>query len=156
MYKQVIPILILIYGTRLQKSYALYSFLSRVVISSRKVTLTGLMEVLHLLPNYFSLLKLKFLFFPLVLLRYDLVDLTRQALAKYANQLFLKVVDTYQLGDLRLVTQLSQKFLGLVEDVDTLLACHDGFLLGPWLESAKELAQNEEQKKQVKLILQNS
>ncbi|KAK4402361.1 Alpha-N-acetylglucosaminidase [Sesamum angolense] len=35
-----------------------------------------------------------------------------------------------------------------VEDLDTLLACHDGFLLGPWLESAKQLAQNDEQKKQ--------
>ncbi|KAK4493383.1 hypothetical protein RD792_017717 [Penstemon davidsonii] len=80
--------------------------------------------------------------------RYDLVDLTRQALAKYANQLFVKVVEAYQLGDLRVVKQLSEKFLGLVEDMDTLLASHDGFLLGPWLESAKQLAQNEEQKKQ--------
>ncbi|KAL3835156.1 hypothetical protein ACJIZ3_009892 [Penstemon smallii] len=80
--------------------------------------------------------------------RYDLVDLTRQALAKYANQLFVKVVEAYQLGDQRVVKQLSQKFLGLVEDMDTLLASHDGFLLGPWLESAKLLAQNEEQKKQ--------
>ncbi|BBH03858.1 alpha-N-acetylglucosaminidase family / NAGLU family [Prunus dulcis] len=35
-----------------------------------------------------------------------------------------------------------------VEDMDTLLACHDGFLLGPWLESAKKLAQDEEQEKQ--------
>ncbi|XP_022885234.1 alpha-N-acetylglucosaminidase-like isoform X1 [Olea europaea var. sylvestris] len=80
--------------------------------------------------------------------RYDLVDLTRQALAKYANQLFLKVIEAYQRGDLPAVSQLSQKFLNLVEDMDTLLACHDGFLLGPWLESAKKLAQNEEQEKQ--------
>ncbi|KAL0421836.1 UNVERIFIED_CONTAM: Alpha-N-acetylglucosaminidase [Sesamum latifolium] len=79
---------------------------------------------------------------------YDLVDLTRQALAKYANQLFVKVVEAYQLGDLHAVTHRSQKFLSLVEDLDTLLACHDGFLLGPWLESAKQLAQNDEQKKQ--------
>ncbi|KAL7115177.1 hypothetical protein ACP275_04G169100 [Erythranthe tilingii] len=80
--------------------------------------------------------------------KYDLVDLTRQVLAKYANQLFFKVVEAYQLGDLSLVKQLSEKFLSLVEDLDSLLGCHDGFLLGPWLESAKELAQNEEQKKQ--------
>ncbi|ONI08466.1 hypothetical protein PRUPE_5G179500 [Prunus persica] len=32
--------------------------------------------------------------------------------------------------------------------MDTLLACHDGFLLGTWLESAKKLAQDEEQEKQ--------
>ncbi|KAL2253990.1 UNVERIFIED_CONTAM: Alpha-N-acetylglucosaminidase [Sesamum indicum] len=80
--------------------------------------------------------------------RYDLIDLTRQALAKYANQLLLKVVEAYQLGDLHAVIHRSQKFLSLVEDLDTLLACHDGFLLGPWLKSAKQLAQNDEQKKQ--------
>ncbi|XP_075480477.1 alpha-N-acetylglucosaminidase-like [Primulina tabacum] len=80
--------------------------------------------------------------------RYDLVDLTRQVLAKYANQLFLKVVEAYKLGDLQGVVSFSQTFLKLVDDMDTLLACHEGFLLGPWLESAKKLAQNEEQRKQ--------
>ncbi|KAK8571123.1 hypothetical protein V6N13_025679 [Hibiscus sabdariffa] len=79
---------------------------------------------------------------------YDLVDLTRQALAKYANELFLKIIDAYTLKDVDGVTFLSQKFLDLVEDMDTLLASHDGFLLGPWLESAKQLAQNEEEEKQ--------
>ncbi|XP_028781748.1 alpha-N-acetylglucosaminidase-like isoform X2 [Neltuma alba] len=80
--------------------------------------------------------------------RYDIVDLTRQALAKYANQLFLKIIEAYQSHDVHSVTFHSQKFLDLVEDMDTLLACHDGFLLGPWLESAKQLAQNEQQEKQ--------
>lgn len=82
-------------------------------------------------------------------LRYDLVDLTRQALAKYANQLFLNVIEAYHLNDILEVVGRSQKFLELVEDMDTLLACHDGFLLGPWLESAKKLAQDKEQEKQV-------
>ncbi|KAL0335697.1 UNVERIFIED_CONTAM: Alpha-N-acetylglucosaminidase [Sesamum radiatum] len=61
--------------------------------------------------------------------RYDLIDLTRQALAKYANQLFLKVVEAYQLGDLHAVTHRSQKFLSLVEDLDTLLASMMDFYL---------------------------
>lgn len=82
-------------------------------------------------------------------LRYDLVDLTRQALAKYANELFLKVIEAYHLNDTLEVVGLSHKFLELVEDMDTLLACHDGFLLGPWLESAKKLAQDKEQEIQV-------
>lgn len=55
---------------------------------------------------------------------------------------------TYQLNDVHGVTCHSQKFLELVEDMDALLACHDGFLLGPWLESAKKLAQDKEQEKQ--------
>ncbi|XP_058787340.1 alpha-N-acetylglucosaminidase-like [Vicia villosa] len=80
--------------------------------------------------------------------RYDLVDLTRQVLAKYANQLFYKVIEAYQSQDIHGVTLLSQRFLDLVEDLDALLACHDGFLLGPWLDSAIQLAQNEEQKRQ--------
>lgn len=83
--------------------------------------------------------------------RYDLVDLTRQVLAKYANQLFLDIIEAYKFGDLDAVASLSQKFLALVEDMDTLLACHDGFLLGPYLQSAKELAQDEDQKIQVRI-----
>ncbi|XP_061369642.1 alpha-N-acetylglucosaminidase-like [Gastrolobium bilobum] len=80
--------------------------------------------------------------------RYDVVDLTRQVLAKYANQLFFKVIEAYQSHDVHGMTLLCEKFLDLVEDLDALLACHDGFLLGPWLESAKQLAQNEEQERQ--------
>ncbi|XP_038680573.1 alpha-N-acetylglucosaminidase-like isoform X2 [Tripterygium wilfordii] len=80
--------------------------------------------------------------------RYDLVDLTRQALAKYANQLFLTIIEAYQLNDIHEVSYHSQKFLELVEDMDMLLACHEGFLLGPWLESAKQLARDAEQEKQ--------
>ncbi|ERN18352.1 hypothetical protein AMTR_s00055p00202230 [Amborella trichopoda] len=80
--------------------------------------------------------------------RYDLIDLTRQAVAKHANQIFLKVIAAYQSKDLHGVALYSQLFLDIVNDLDTLLACHEGFLLGPWLESAKELAQNEEQEKQ--------
>ena len=77
------------------------------------------------------------------------MDLTRQALAKYANQLFLQIIEAYQSNDIHGVTHQSEKFLDLVEDLDMLLACHDGFLLGPWLESSKQLAQDEEQVKQV-------
>lgn len=80
---------------------------------------------------------------------YDLVDLTRQVLAKYANELFLKVIEAYRLKDSHGVAHQSRMFLDLVEDIDTLLACHEGFLLGPWLESAKQLAQDEEQQIQV-------
>ncbi|KGN63620.2 hypothetical protein Csa_013990 [Cucumis sativus] len=80
--------------------------------------------------------------------RYDLVDLTRQALAKYSNELFFRIVKAYQLHDVQTMASLSQEFLELVNDIDTLLACHEGFLLGPWLQSAKQLARSEEEEKQ--------
>ncbi|KAL8250427.1 hypothetical protein R6Q59_034120 [Mikania micrantha] len=80
--------------------------------------------------------------------RYDLIDLTRQALAKYANDLFVDVIEAYESHDSYGVAHLSEKFLDLVDDMDTLLASHEGFLLGPWLESSKQLAVDKEQEKQ--------
>nr|GEU92850.1 hypothetical protein [Tanacetum cinerariifolium] len=80
--------------------------------------------------------------------RYDLVDLTRQALAKYANDLFQDIIGAYESQDSYSVAHLSEKFLELVDDMDTLLACHEGFLLGPWLESSKQLAVDKEHEKQ--------
>ncbi|CAD6259287.1 unnamed protein product [Miscanthus lutarioriparius] len=77
--------------------------------------------------------------------RYDLVDLTRQVLAKYANDVFLKIIESYKSNNMNQVTILCQHFLNLVNDLDTLLSSHEGFLLGPWLESAKGLARNSEQ-----------
>lgn len=71
-------------------------------------------------------------------------------MAKYANQLFLDVIEAYRINDAHTVKCQSQKFLDLVNDMDTLLACHEGFLLGPWLESAKQLAQDKEQEIQVR------
>ncbi|CAL9765456.1 unnamed protein product, partial [Musa acuminata subsp. burmannicoides] len=85
--------------------------------------------------------------------RYDLVDLTHQALAKYANKVFLKIIEGYQLSNLKQVTIYSQHFLDLVKDLDMLLSCHDGFLLGPWLESAKRLSRDPEQEQQVRFLL---
>lgn len=84
--------------------------------------------------------------------RYDLIDLTRQVLAKYANEVFLKVIEAYQLNDINGTTFYSQHFLDLVKDMDILLGCHEGFLLGPWLESAKQLAEDQEQEKQARIL----
>lgn len=71
-------------------------------------------------------------------------------MAKYANDLFLKIIKDYLLKDIYGVAVNSQKFIDLVDDMDTLLACHEGFLLGPWLESAKQLAQDATQERQVR------
>lgn len=85
--------------------------------------------------------------------RYDLVDLTRQVLAKYANEVFLKIIKSYKSNSMNQVTTLCQHFLNLVNDLDTLLASHEGFLLGPWLENAKGLARNSDQEIQVIFFL---
>ncbi|XP_020250490.1 alpha-N-acetylglucosaminidase isoform X2 [Asparagus officinalis] len=80
--------------------------------------------------------------------RYDLVDLMRQVLAKLANQVYYDVMSAYDANDANGLILQSQKFLKLIEDIDTLLASDDNFLLGTWLESAKKLAASQEEQKQ--------
>lgn len=74
--------------------------------------------------------------------RYDLVDITRQALSKLANQVYMDAVIAFQHKDASAFNIHSQKFLQLIKDIDELLASNDNFLLGTWLESAKKLATN--------------
>ncbi|XP_075094105.1 alpha-N-acetylglucosaminidase isoform X3 [Nicotiana tabacum] len=80
--------------------------------------------------------------------RYDLVDLSRQSLSKLANQVYLDAISAFRREDSKALSLHSQKFLQLIKDIDRLLAADDNFLLGTWLESAKNLAMNSDEKKQ--------
>ncbi|KAF3685408.1 hypothetical protein FXO37_00645 [Capsicum annuum] len=80
--------------------------------------------------------------------RYDLVDLTRQSLSKLANQVYLDAISAFLHEDAKALSLQSQKFLQLIKDIDKLLAADDNFLLGTWLESAKNLAMNSDEMKQ--------
>ncbi|XP_030493952.2 alpha-N-acetylglucosaminidase [Cannabis sativa] len=80
--------------------------------------------------------------------RYDLVDLTRQVLSKYANQVYIDAVLAFRQKDEDAFKLHSQKFVQLITDIDVLLASDDNFLLGTWLESAKNLAVNPREKRQ--------
>jgi hypothetical protein len=82
--------------------------------------------------------------------RYDLVDLTRQVLSKLANQVYIKAVTSFQEKNIDDLHLNSHKFLQLIKDIDLLLASDDNFLLGTWLESAKKLAVNPSELKQVR------
>jgi alpha-N-acetylglucosaminidase len=77
------------------------------------------------------------------------VDLTRQILAKYDNDVFIKIIKSYKSNNTNQMTTLCQHFLNLVNDLDTLLGSHEGFLLGPCLQNAKGLARGREQEIQV-------
>lgn len=59
------------------------------------------------------------------------------------------MIEGFKSNDVRSVSSDSHRFLDIVKDLDMLLACHEGFLLGPWLQSAKSLARDLEQEKQV-------
>uniref|UniRef100_A0A1J3GKV9 Alpha-N-acetylglucosaminidase n=1 Tax=Noccaea caerulescens TaxID=107243 RepID=A0A1J3GKV9_NOCCA len=80
--------------------------------------------------------------------RYDMVDLTRQVLSKLANKVYTEAVTAFVKKDIGSLRRLSEKFFELIKDIDVLLASDDNFLLGTWLESAKKLARNVDERKQ--------
>lgn len=74
--------------------------------------------------------------------QYDLVDLTRQVLADYADTLQQKITADYKRKDLRAFEENSRAFLELISDMDRLLGTRKDFLLGRWLSSAKSWGTN--------------
>lgn len=69
--------------------------------------------------------------------RYDLVDVSRQVLANYANFLQQQFAKDYKAKDMTAFTRDSRRFLRLIGDMDTLLATRKDFLLGPWIRDAR-------------------
>lgn len=80
-----------------------------------------------------------------------MVDLTRQVLSKLANQVYLDAIIAFRDTDAKTLSSKSRKFQQLIKDIDELLAADDNFLLGTWLESAKKLALNPSELKQVRI-----
>jgi alpha-N-acetylglucosaminidase len=68
---------------------------------------------------------------------YDLVDVSRQALANYAGPLQKKWVKAYQDKNAADFAKYSAQYLQLISDMDALLATRKDFLLGPWLADAR-------------------
>lgn len=75
----------------------------------------------------------------------DLVDVTRQALQNKGEDIYTVIMQAYDHDELDAVEQMSERFQELLSDMDRILATHKRFLLGPWLESAKALAMNDEE-----------
>jgi alpha-N-acetylglucosaminidase len=69
--------------------------------------------------------------------RYDLVDLTRQVLANYADTLQKQFTASYKKNDTVQFRKQMHDFLAIIDDMDLLLSTQKDFLLGRWLESAK-------------------
>ncbi|BAV09343.1 alpha-N-acetylglucosaminidase [Filimonas lacunae] len=69
--------------------------------------------------------------------QYDLVDLTRQVLANYAQPLQHQWVTAWKAKDKAAFKKYSTAFLQLISDIDTLLATRKDFLLGKWIADAR-------------------
>lgn len=90
------------------------------------------------------------------LFRCDLVDLTRQYLQNQADTLYLNIVDAFKAKiNFEQFSSMSEEFLDLLNDLDSLLGTHNDFLLGNFLEGAKALGLNDAERKQYELNARN-
>jgi alpha-N-acetylglucosaminidase len=69
--------------------------------------------------------------------QYDLVDITRQVLANYANIVQPEIIKAYKLNNAEGFKKYSSDFLQLMDDMDELLGTRKDFLLGKWLNEAR-------------------
>lgn len=76
----------------------------------------------------------------------DLVDVTRQALQNKGEDLYTVIMQAYTHNEIEAVEEMGKEFLDLLKDMDRILATHPRFLLGPWLEAAKALAADDEER----------
>ena len=68
--------------------------------------------------------------------RYDLVNVARQVLDNRARYLYRDIVTAYKKKDRESLASAGERFLGLLRDMDELLATREEFLLGRWLADA--------------------
>nr|CAH7743488.1 unnamed protein product [Callosobruchus chinensis] len=68
---------------------------------------------------------------------HDLVDVTRQALQVYGDIYYKKLIDAYRIKNLNKFSEAAEIFLDIFPDLEKILASNKAFLLGPWLESAR-------------------
>lgn len=80
--------------------------------------------------------------------QYDIVDLTRQVLANYADQLQQDITIDYKNKNLESFDANSRKFLDLLDDMDRLLSTRKDFLLGRWINAAERMGTNPQEKLQ--------
>jgi alpha-N-acetylglucosaminidase len=72
--------------------------------------------------------------------QYDLVSLTQQAMVNRLDLIFYEIDEAIKGGNLTQFDSLVAKFLSIYPDLDKLLSSHKLYMLGYWLESAKNAA----------------
>lgn len=75
--------------------------------------------------------------------KHDLVDITRQMLQNKIDLLYAKIVSAFHAKNQPNFIRMRKDFEAILSDLDAILASNEHFLLGQWLESAKQLATNQ-------------
>ncbi len=75
--------------------------------------------------------------------RYDLVDVTRQAIAEQARYVYDEIVAAYKAKDRKMFDYTTKRFLDILLEQDRLLSSMPDFMVGRWLRSARNMGLNE-------------
>ena len=78
--------------------------------------------------------------------RYDLVDVTRQAIAEQARYVYDEVVAAYKAKDRKMFDYTTKCFLDILLQQDRLLSSMPDFMVGGWIRSARNLGLNEQER----------
>ena len=74
--------------------------------------------------------------------RYDLVTVLQQVLSNAAYKKYTQMISAYENKDCVLFEQFSDEFLEIADFMDQVTGCSEYYLLGRWVEQAKDLARN--------------
>lgn len=78
--------------------------------------------------------------------RYDLVDVTRQAIAEQARYVYDEIVAAYKAKDRKMFDYTTKRFLDILLQQDRLLSSMPDFMVGRWLRSAINMGLNEQER----------
>lgn len=78
--------------------------------------------------------------------RYDLVDITRQAIAEQARYVYDEIVAAYKAKDRKMFDYTTKRFLDILLQQDRLLSSMPDFMVGRWLRSARNQGQNDQER----------
>lgn len=78
--------------------------------------------------------------------RYDLVDVTRQAIAEQARYVYDEIVAAYKAKDRKMFDYTTKRFLDILLQQDRLLSSMPDFMVGRWLRSARNMGLNDQER----------
>lgn len=83
----------------------------------------------------------------LAIYEHDLVDITRQFLQQSIDEIYVNLQSAYRKKQLQRFQYLAGKMQQMIDDMECILASGAHFLLGNWLEDAKQMAPSKEDRR---------
>ena len=65
------------------------------------------------------------------------------------------IIESYKKGNVQFVHEYGQVCIDILQDIDVMLGTNKNFMLGPWLQSAKNLATTAQEKRNYEFNARN-